>query len=1443
MGTFRPLYDPRILLASPGDVAALRRLALRLVDRIEAENGNTGDIGLFAWELDEKETAYNDSVPIQSQIINPQDPLVRGLIAFFGERIGQPLAPDFPTDMLDSLPNLWTGGNYEGRTYKLVHECTPEEAADGGFALTGSTFEVLAVLAKARMSELLGDNRHIETFLCFASDGSVLANADPNAAHWGQHRHLDAIQKDFADNPLEMIRQIQLRHEQTQQLHNFACYLKSIGQEPKFIPEHRDITDALNTWYRQRFHGSKVLSEERTFHGLRFYDVDDHEAYFGRTEEIRRTVNVIADGLSDNSPNIHWIKGSSGVGKSSFLRAGILGRLVSQPDHATAFAHVIRRPNQLLTRAEAELSDARDPLRNLFEAALHTLPLLEEARVNPDRASNALGQYDSMPVLERPEWAARELDKSLLKIGGEKEGSRTAHLIFGIDQFEEIVDMIDDPDLGPCWAGCLAFLLELTKGKRTFILATIREERIPKMQSHTKLGPLWAQSAHQQTLLEFPGTAGLEDIVKLPFIKVGQAVLEPELIHHLVANIVAYKSTHDSAEAGSVMPLVSLMLERLHQEVGKSKWQDINADSVPSAQNKEVYARAAKGEHKGRITGSITISLADANGYDHLEGAISELGERSLKMAGVSENIKSDTTHLDSLLRRLLHWAGDNEDKQFSLPSIPMPSDENERVLAKAMLKNRLLVDEGGGLIRLVHETVVRNWEVADAFRERERPLEQGCASLRPFASVWNMTRRAADMVEKGADLFGAVAIELLTLWGHRFNQFEQNPDAPDEDLMLRDYCLAILAFINEPTQIVDRSPYKSSHIHIATAYSQADIVAAMVEKDPNSVKQTRSDGRTPLFATCFLCDVETLNVLLPLNPDLSQAEEIGWQPLHAAAVGGDVEFYKLLIRAGASINLDTAPNNCHPIHLAAQDGQLDLLDYFISEEDIDINLPDEINWTPLNRCIGFTGNVDSTKFLLERKADYSNIVPITYESTLHGSAMHQAAYLGRLGTLEALLDFSQSQTAGKTEPLENGMELLHLSALGGHHGTVQFLIERVKQVDELDGFATFELDKGKLASIKPDDTSVKSLRNWTALHMAVSNGHYKVVEALLKAGANPNIKNAAGDTPLHIAVNKNNSDILRLLCSKSDFSTTNASDQTALNLAIKLEHLGLARTLVSLGANPDQTMNLYGYTNEHSATLAHVEATDKNTAKLRFALTLGCATDLPDCYERLPLHYAASKGISANVDLLLKQDASAAGHQDLNQHTPLDLACLSGDFETVSIILHTLKRSDTVLQWPLTLHHAAIGGSIRICRLLVSDYGYTLDSLDAIGQTPVICAIRAGQTRTANWCLDHGANILLAINDRIEVNALRIAIECRESQIVKYMLKNSRPESVNYNELIIEAIEQVNLEAASILIEWAGEVPKNDIAEKYQRKMAQLDEKVPQHTFRSDAFETMLSG
>jgi uncharacterized protein len=137
-----------------------------------------------------------------------------------------------------------------------------------------------------------------------------------------------------------------------------------------------------------------------------------------------------------------------------------------------------------------------------------------------------------------------------------------------------------------------------------------------------------------------------------------------------------------------------------------------------------------------------------------------------------------------------------------------------------------------------------------------------------------------------------------------------------------------------------------------------------------------------------------------------------------------------------------------------------------------------------------------------------------------------EAAAFGDVDRLTELLGAEPSLV---TSYSGDGFTALHFAAFFGRFGAAALLIERGAEVDAFG-------------------------RGWmtgTAMHSAVSRLQSDVLRILLEAGANPNVRQSAGWTPLHAAaMNGDLASVELLLASGADPAATNDEGRSVIDLA-----------------------------------------------------------------------------------------------------------------------------------------------------------------------------------------------------------------------------------------------------------------------------------------------------
>lgn len=213
-------------------------------------------------------------------------------------------------------------------------------------------------------------------------------------------------------------------------------------------------------------------------------------------------------------------------------------------------------------------------------------------------------------------------------------------------------------------------------------------------------------------------------------------------------------------------------------------------------------------------------------------------------------------------------------------------------------------------------------------------------------------------------------------------------------------------------------------------------------------------------------------------------------------------------------------------------------------------------------------------------------------ESAEGNTPLHVAATFGNLEMVQLLLD-----SGAEKHPRNSfGETALYHAAARAHRDIVNLLIDQEEAFSLIlaaERNAKNTLERLLLAGADPNMTNS---RGFTPLTAGAYKGHAGVVKLLLESGAQPNKAMKYGDTPLHLAAKKG--------------------------------HIGMAKMLIEKGAVPNLT-NIVGRTPLHAAAMRD----NRETVKL--LMDSGSDVNKADEWGETPLSYAIEKGFQDAVNIM----------------------------------------------------------------------------------------------------------------------------------------------------------------------------------------------------------------
>ncbi|CAB0028309.1 unnamed protein product [Trichogramma brassicae] len=376
-------------------------------------------------------------------------------------------------------------------------------------------------------------------------------------------------------------------------------------------------------------------------------------------------------------------------------------------------------------------------------------------------------------------------------------------------------------------------------------------------------------------------------------------------------------------------------------------------------------------------------------------------------------------------------------------------------------------------------------------------------------------------------------------------------------------------------------------------------VVEVLMRKGANP-NLSNEDGETPLhiiYDRDFHYDF--MDIFFKILDELNQTVQVDAQdksgntPLHLALLRNTKKLVEWLLRRGADINL-TNENGRTPLHMCITN--LDLMKLFFKinkelDQTVQVNVRDKFGDTPLHLALQYQSDKEEIEFLLRRGAnpnlaneegstslheicrcsDDDDMVKMLFEISEEVNQHLQINARNKQGNtpLHSALDYGHMKVAELLVtrgacficPNEEGSTPLHM------------ISARSNIDDDLVNIFFKIIEKThQTVQVNAQDNEGN-----TALHLALSlHDNKKEAESLLRKGANPNLANAEGLTPLHIICHRYRDDDLAGLFFKINKELdqpvqVNAKDKkgrTPLQLAVSHLMPDMVNVLLNNGAD-----------------------------------------------------------------------------------------------------------------------------------------------------------------------------------------------------------------------------------------------------------------------------------
>jgi len=253
---------------------------------------------------------------------------------------------------------------------------------------------------------------------------------------------------------------------------------------------------------------------------------------------------------------------------------------------------------------------------------------------------------------------------------------------------------------------------------------------------------------------------------------------------------------------------------------------------------------------------------------------------------------------------------------------------------------------------------------------------------------------------------------------------------------------------------------------------------------------------------------------------------------LHLAAHLGRTEICRLLIeeaRMDLTAYSERIRDGFMPVHLAADEGHMETMDYLLS--------------------VGIERNLYDVNVRMNNP--FSSY-----------ACIHLAAFNGDLKLLRHLIEYHHADH--ELPLLGQPWTILMLAANAGHYEIAQYLVQEVKMnVNQVLRYDSDDTDE--------DGGDTVVIKEFTTIHLAMRQAHYRIIELLLDHGASFHRPLPNGDALIHVAAYQGLNLIIQQLINKGENVNRISNSEyayTPLHWAAAYNKMDCVRYLLHYGAD-----------------------------------------------------------------------------------------------------------------------------------------------------------------------------------------------------------------------------------------------------------------------------------